>query len=72
MYRVASAPGAISGGQSMRLIIYYDKDDHPIAEGTSAHDLARKLGITPQAVSHGLHRGSKRYGVIEDEEETNG
>ena len=36
----------------MKLIVYYDKDDHPIAEGTSAHDLARKLGITPQAVSH--------------------
>lgn len=53
----------------MKLIVYYDKDDHPIAEGTSAHDLAKKLGITPQAVSHGLHRGSKRYGVIEDEAE---
>lgn len=53
----------------MNVIIYYDKDDHPIAEGTSAHDLARKLGVTPQAVSHGLHRGSRRYARVEVDEE---
>ena len=49
----------------MRLIIYYDKDEHPIAEGVSASDLARKLGVTPGAVLHGLRRGSKRYEEIE-------
>lgn len=51
-----------------RIIIYFDEDDHPIAEGNSCHDLARKLGITPQAVSHGLHRGSKRYMEVDDDE----
>lgn len=53
----------------MKVYIYFDKDDHPIAEGRSAHDLARKLGITPQAVSHGIHRGSDRYMVMEDDDE---
>ena len=55
------------------MIICYDKDEHPIAEGVSASDLARKLGVTPGAVLHGLRRGSKRYGEIEvdDLEEDN-
>lgn len=51
-----------------RIFIYYDKDDHPIAEAGSAHELARKIGVTPGAVSHGIHRGSRRYMVMEDEE----
>lgn len=55
----------------MKLITYYDKDDHPIAEAESAHALARKLGITPQAVSHGLHRKSRLYGVVEVEDDEN-
>ena len=49
----------------MRLIICYDKDEHPIAEGVSASELARKLGVTPGAVLHGLRRGNKRYEAIE-------
>lgn len=51
-----------------RIFIYFDKDDHPIAEGSSAHDLARKIGVTPGAVSHGIHRGSRRYMVMEEED----
>ena len=51
-----------------RIFIYFDKDDHPVAEGSSAHDLARKIGVTAGAVSHGIHRGSRRYMVIEEEE----
>ena len=53
----------------MKVIIYYDRDGLPVAEGRSAHERARKLGITPQAVSHGLHRGSRRYALIEVDEE---
>ena len=55
------------------MIICYDKDEHPIAEGVSASELARKLGVTPGAVLHGLRRGSKKYGEIEvdDLEEDN-
>ena len=49
----------------MRLIICYDEDEHPITEGVSASDLARKLGVTPGAVLHGLRRGSKKYEEIE-------
>ena len=37
-----------------------------IAVGDNCHDLARILGITPQAVSHGIHRGSRLYHVIDD------
>lgn len=51
-----------------KVFIYFDKNDHPIAEGKSAHDLARKLHITPQAVSHGIHRGSERYMIMEDDD----
>lgn len=51
------------------MIVYFDKDDHPIAEGKNCHDLARKLGITFQAVSHGLKRNSERYMIIEEEEQ---
>ena len=52
----------------MRVFVYYDKDDHPVAEGTSASDLARKIGVTPGAVLHGLRRGSKRYEQIDIDE----
>ena len=53
-----------------RLIVRYEKDGETvIAVGDNCHDLARILGITPQAVSHGIYRGSKLYQVIEDEEE---
>ena len=48
-----------------RIIVYFDKDDHPIAEAESCHALAKKIGITPQAVSHGIHRGSERYMVMD-------
>ena len=51
------------------LIVRYDKDGQVIAVGNSCHDLARILKITPQAVSHGIHRGSKLYAVIKETEE---
>lgn len=52
-----------------RVIVRYEKDGETvIAVGDNCHDLARILGITPQAVSHGIHRGSKLYHVIESAE----
>lgn len=51
------------------MIVRYDKDGQVIAVGDSCHDLARILKITPQAVSHGIHRGSKLYAVIKEPEE---
>lgn len=54
------------------MIVRYDKEGQVIAIGDNCHDLARILGITFQAVSHGIHRGSKLYAYIqEDEEEEN-
>ena len=53
-----------------RLIVRTESDGETvIAVGESCHDLARQLRITPQAVSHGIHRGSKLYHVVEDDEE---
>ena len=49
--------------------IAYDKDGQCIAVGDSINDLARQLGITPAAVSHGLHRGCTRYAYIEEDKE---
>lgn len=49
-----------------KMIIRYDKNEQVVAIGDNCHDLARKLNITPQAVSHGLHRGSKLYYRLED------
>lgn len=53
------------------LICRYGKEGQIIAVGDSMHDLARQLDISPQAVSHGVHRGSKSYALVEidDEEE---
>lgn len=52
------------------MIVYTEKDGETIITfGENCHDLARILGITPSAVSHGIHRGSKKYHVIEEEEE---
>lgn len=52
------------------MIIRTEKDGETvIAIGDNCHDLARILGITPQAVSHGIHRGSNLYHVIEEEEQ---
>lgn len=54
------------------MIVYTEKDGETvIAVGDNCHDLARKIGKTPQAVSHGIHRKSKRYHVIEEKEESN-
>lgn len=50
------------------MIAKYDKAGNIVAVGDNCHDLARILGITPQAVSHGIHRGSKLYAVIDNEE----
>ena len=54
----------------MKLYTYYDKDDHPIAEGRTLQELADKIGVSAKAISHGIHRGSARYSVeeVEDEE----
>ena len=54
------------------MIVRYDKSEHIIAIGDNCHDLARLLGITYQAVSHGLHRGSRLYMYIPDEEVEDG
>ena len=53
------------------MVIRYDKQGQVIAIGDSIHDLARQLNITPQAVSHGIHRGSKLYAVVDDSEVDN-
>ena len=51
------------------MIVRTEKDgDTIVAVGDNCHNLARLLGITPQAVSHGLHRGSKLYHYIEEAE----
>lgn len=50
------------------MIIRYDKNEQIIAIGDNCHDLARKLNITPSAVSHAIHRGSKLYYVMEEDE----
>lgn len=53
-----------------RVIVRYEKDGETvIAVGDNCHDLARILGITPQAVSHAIHRRSKRYRIIEEDED---
>lgn len=49
------------------MIAKYDKQGNIVAVGDNCHDLARILKITPQAVSHGIHRGSKLYAVITEE-----
>ena len=52
------------------MVIKTEKDGETvIAVGDNYHDLARILGITPQAISHAIHRGSKIYHLIPDEEE---
>ncbi len=52
------------------MIVRTEKDGETvIAVGDNCHDLARILGVTPQAVSHGIHRGSRLYHVISDDEE---
>lgn len=50
------------------MIIRYDKDGQVVAIADSCHEMARILGITPQAVSHGIYRGSKLY--YRDDEES--
>ena len=49
-----------------KIYVCYDKDDHPIAEGSSMTDLDYKLGLSPGSVSKSLRRGSKRYAVLDD------
>ena len=54
----------------MKIYIYYDEDDHPIAEASTMSGLARKIGVSPSAVCKGLRKKSKRYSVeeVKDEE----
>lgn len=49
----------------MKIYIYYDKDDHPVAEAPTESQLARKIGVSPSAVCKGLRKGNKRYSVEE-------
>lgn len=49
----------------MKIYIYYDEDDHPVAEASTVSRLARKIGVSPSAVCKGLRKGSKRYSVEE-------
>lgn len=50
------------------MIVRTEKDGETVvAVGDNCHDLARILKITPQAVSHGIHRGSKLYHIVEDD-----
>lgn len=50
------------------MVIRTEKDGETIiAVGDSIHELARILNITPQAVSHGIHRGSRLYHVVPDD-----
>lgn len=52
------------------MIVYTEKDGETVlAVGDNCHDLARIIGKTPQAVSHAIHRRSKRYHVIEEDED---
>lgn len=49
----------------MKIYIYWDEDDHPVAEAPTESQLARKLGVSPAAVCKGLRKGSQRYSVEE-------
>ena len=50
------------------MIARYDKEGQIMAVGDNCHDLARQLGIAASAVSHAIHRGSKYYAIIDEEE----
>ena len=53
-----------------RLYIYTEADGETvIAVAESEKKLAKLLGYSPTAVSHGINRGSKRYHVVDDIEE---
>lgn len=55
------------------MIVRTEKDGETVvAVGDNCHDLARILGITPQAVSHGIHRGSRLYHLVNDDEDQEG
>lgn len=55
------------------MIVRTEKDGETVvAVGDNCHDLARILGITPQAVSHGIHRGSRLYHLVNDDEDPEG
>lgn len=53
------------------MIVKYSKEYPylPEAVGDSCHDLGRLLGISASAVSHALHRGSKIYVMVPDDED---
>ena len=55
------------------MIVRTEKDGETVvAVGDNCRDLARRLGITPQAVSHGIHRGSRLYHLRDESEEEDG
>ena len=55
------------------MIVRTERDGETVvAVGDNCHDLARILGITPQAVSHGIHRGSRLYHLVNDDEDPEG
>lgn len=47
----------------------YDADGTCIAVADRIHDLAKMVHRDPSTISHGLKRGSKLYGYVDDEVE---
>lgn len=64
---------SIRYGEAKRIIIRTEKDrETVVAVAESCHEMARMLGITPQAVSHGIHRKSRKWHVVEVNEDDDG
>lgn len=55
----------------MKLVVKYSKEFPylPVGVGDNFHDLAKLLGITPSAVSRGVHKNSELYKVVNVEPE---
>lgn len=52
-----------------KVYVYFDKDDHPVAEGKSMADLAKKIGVRRSAICEGLKTGCRKYAVYDEEDE---
>lgn len=53
----------------MKLYLYCDKDEHPLAEATTKLELARKMGLHRDSVYRGFKRHYKPYVEIELDDE---
>lgn len=49
------------------IYVYYDEEEHPIAEAQTITELSKKIHITPGTISVGLKNGSKKYGRMLNE-----